>query len=175
MPQRAERSQPAAPAILRRDVSAGLVGFGGFYLRNCVDVLSPPIVELFHFDRADLIDRVTCRDPVSLRLSPTWRVLCYRESNSASSIPVDILARWISPRHRDRANRRPFKMECLSQPAFNTRSMEPSCALRSKIAASTRFDSRPQSSKSRLASRLPHPRDSSSTDTNHGARRAVAM
>ena len=37
MPQGAERGQPAAPAILRRDVSAGLVGFGGFYLGDSVD------------------------------------------------------------------------------------------------------------------------------------------
>jgi hypothetical protein len=37
MPQRSERRQPSAPAILRRDVAAGLVGFGGFYLRNSVD------------------------------------------------------------------------------------------------------------------------------------------
>ncbi len=39
MAQRAERGQPAAPAILRRDVSASLVGFGGFYLGDSVDVL----------------------------------------------------------------------------------------------------------------------------------------
>jgi len=37
MPQRAERRQPSAPAILRRDVPAGLVGFGGFYLGDSVD------------------------------------------------------------------------------------------------------------------------------------------
>jgi hypothetical protein len=47
MPQRAERSQPAAPAILRRDVSAGLVGFGGLYLGDSVDVLSPRVVNSF--------------------------------------------------------------------------------------------------------------------------------
>ena len=39
MPQRAEGGQPAAPAILCRDVSAGLVGFGGFYLGDRVDDL----------------------------------------------------------------------------------------------------------------------------------------
>jgi len=37
MPQSAERGQPSAPAILRRNVAAGLVGFGGFYLGNSVD------------------------------------------------------------------------------------------------------------------------------------------
>jgi hypothetical protein len=37
MPQRAERRQPSTPAILRRDVPAGLVGFGGFYLGDSVD------------------------------------------------------------------------------------------------------------------------------------------
>ena len=37
MPQRAERRQSSAPAILRRDVPAGLVGFGGFYLGDSVD------------------------------------------------------------------------------------------------------------------------------------------
>lgn len=37
MPQSAERRQPSAPAILRRDVAAGLVGFGGFYLGDSVD------------------------------------------------------------------------------------------------------------------------------------------
>jgi hypothetical protein len=37
MPQRAERRQPSAPAILRGDVSAALVGFGGFYLGDSVD------------------------------------------------------------------------------------------------------------------------------------------
>jgi hypothetical protein len=47
MPQRAERGQPAAPAVLRRDVSAGLVGFGGLYLGDSVDVLSPRVGELF--------------------------------------------------------------------------------------------------------------------------------
>ena len=133
------------------------------------------LVRLFHFDRADLIDRVTCRDPISLRLSPTWRVLCYRESNSASSMPADILARWISLRRRDRANRAQFSMAFLFRRAWNTRSAAPSCALRSRIAAATRFGSLLRSSKSRQASRPPHPRDSSSTDTSHGARRAVAM
>jgi hypothetical protein len=39
MPHRAERGQPSAPGVLRRDVAAGLVGFGGFYFRNCVDDL----------------------------------------------------------------------------------------------------------------------------------------
>jgi hypothetical protein len=37
MPQSAERGQPAAPAILRRYVSARLVSFGGFYLGNSID------------------------------------------------------------------------------------------------------------------------------------------
>ena len=41
MPQRAERGQPSAPAVLRGNVAAGLVGFGGFYFRNRVDDLSP--------------------------------------------------------------------------------------------------------------------------------------
>ena len=39
MPQRAERRQPSAPAILRKDVSAGLISFGGFYLGDSVDDL----------------------------------------------------------------------------------------------------------------------------------------
>jgi hypothetical protein len=38
MAQGAERSQPAAPAILDRNVAAGLVGFDGFYFWNRVDV-----------------------------------------------------------------------------------------------------------------------------------------
>ena len=37
MAQRAERGQPAAPVILRRNVAAGLVDFGGFYLGDSVD------------------------------------------------------------------------------------------------------------------------------------------
>jgi hypothetical protein len=41
MPHRAERSQPSAPAVLRGDVAASLVGFGGFYFRNRVDDRSP--------------------------------------------------------------------------------------------------------------------------------------
>jgi hypothetical protein len=41
MPQRAERGQPSAPGVLRGNVAARLVGFGGFYFRNCVDAFSP--------------------------------------------------------------------------------------------------------------------------------------
>src|SRR5258708_40008757 len=52
---------------------------------------SPRVGELSHFDRADFIDRVTCRDPDCLRLSPTWGVLSYRESNSAHCLPADTL------------------------------------------------------------------------------------
>jgi hypothetical protein len=37
MPQRAERSEPAAPAILRRDVAARLVNLRGFYFRDSID------------------------------------------------------------------------------------------------------------------------------------------
>jgi hypothetical protein len=40
MAHRAKRGQPSAPAILRRNVAARLVGFGGFYFRNRVDDLS---------------------------------------------------------------------------------------------------------------------------------------
>ena len=39
MPERAERGQPSAPAVLRGNVASGLVGFGGFYFRNRVDDL----------------------------------------------------------------------------------------------------------------------------------------
>src|SRR5258708_28846061 len=37
MSQSAERRQPSAPVVLRRNVAASLVSFGGFYFRNCVD------------------------------------------------------------------------------------------------------------------------------------------
>ncbi len=39
MPKCAERGQPSAPGVLRGDVAAGLVSFGGFYFGNCVDDL----------------------------------------------------------------------------------------------------------------------------------------
>jgi len=102
VPERAEGCQPSAPAILRRNVPAGLVSFSGFYFRNRIDdylllprpcytretagrnttagvgfrglVLLPQsnghsnqISELSHFARADLINRVPCRDAVSLQ------------------------------------------------------------------------------------------------------------
>ncbi len=41
MPQRAERGQPSAPIVLRRNVAAGLVNFSSFYFRNSIDFLSP--------------------------------------------------------------------------------------------------------------------------------------
>jgi len=37
MPQRAERRQPSAPVILRRNVSARFVSLDGFYFRHRID------------------------------------------------------------------------------------------------------------------------------------------
>lgn len=37
MPQRAERREPAAPAILDRNVCAGRIDFCGFYLGYGID------------------------------------------------------------------------------------------------------------------------------------------
>ncbi len=41
MAQCAERGEPAAPVVLRRNVAAGLVNFGGFYLGDSIDDFSP--------------------------------------------------------------------------------------------------------------------------------------
>ena len=83
MPQRAERRQPAAPAILRRNVAARLVGLGGFYFGHGIDDLlrsamnSPTLPEP--------ISAIECLAAMSasLQRSPRGEAICCRESSFA--------------------------------------------------------------------------------------------